>query len=202
MTTFHGLYSNSPPTCLEHRTFLYTAQQKLIVSLSPSFLHEDNQYEECWASQTCHQLQFYLLVNLQRVNSSGEILNNIFTYIDKINYRRAILFLNIDFKKGMHEFLDKQTRTSIMQFTLTLSEIRRKKKGISEGGNLLIKANNTSQYMCKVLDNLPQITAVFIGSQKWWSVTKAAYEVMSWIMWVNQCYFNKSHGGNFKPLLF
>lgn len=129
MTTFHGLYSNSPPPCLEHRTFLYTAQQKLIVSLSPSFLREDNQYEECWASQTCHQLhQFYLLVNLQRVNSSGEILNNIFTYIDKINYRRAILFLNIDFKKGMHEFLDKQTRTSIMQFTLTLSEIRRKKR--------------------------------------------------------------------------
>lgn len=40
------------------------------------------------------------------------------------NYHRAILFLNIDFEKGMHEFLDKQTRTSIMQFTLTLSEIQ------------------------------------------------------------------------------
>lgn len=42
------------------------------------------------------------------------MLYNIFTYIDKINYGRAILFLNIDFKKGLYEFLDKLARTSIM----------------------------------------------------------------------------------------
>lgn len=54
-----------------------------------------------------HLRQFCLFVNLRRVNSSGETANSIFTYIDKINYHRAILFLNIDFRKGMHEFLDK-----------------------------------------------------------------------------------------------
>lgn len=37
-----------------------------------------------------------------------------FTCIDKINYHRAILLLNIDFRKGMYEFLDEQTGTSIM----------------------------------------------------------------------------------------
>lgn len=64
-----------------------------------------------------------------------------------------------------------------------------KKMGISEGGNLLIKANSTSQYMCKASGNLPQITAVFIVNQKQWSVTKAVYEVMSWITLANQCYY-------------
>lgn len=127
-TTSHGLYSNSPPMFLDHMTFFVHCSAEVTSFNFARFLHEDSQYEDCWASQACHQLhQFYLLVNLQRVNSSGETLNNIFTYTDKINYHRAILFLNIDFKKGMHEFLDKQTRTSIMQFTVTLSEVQWKK---------------------------------------------------------------------------
>lgn len=63
------------------------------------------------------------------------------------------------------------------------------KMGVSEGGNLLIKAYNTPQSMHTAVDSLPQISAVFIESQMWWPVTKAVYEVMSWIMLVNQHYY-------------
>lgn len=60
------------------------------------------------------------------------------------------------------------------------------KMGISEGGNLLIKVSNISQDIQKEVGNVSQITAIFIVSQEWWSVTTAVYEVMSWIVLVNQ----------------
>lgn len=41
------------------------------------------------------------------------------------------------------------------------------KMGVSQGGNLLIEANNTPQPEHTAVGSLPQITAAFIVSQTW-----------------------------------
>lgn len=61
------------------------------------------------------------------------------------------------------------------------------KMGVSEGGNLLIKANNTPQTVHTAVNSLPQITAVFIVTQISWPVTKAV--VSAKIMLMNQHYY-------------
>lgn len=165
-------------------TFLYTEQQKLVVSHLPCFVLEDSQYEECWASHACHQLQqFYLLVNIQRVNYPGAMLYNVFTYTDKINYGRAIFFLNIDFRKRLDEFLDKDARTSIMQFTLTLSEIQWKKQAFVKVVTCWLRPTQHHRICTKQWATY--FTTVIIASQKWRSVAKAVHDIMSLIMIVN-----------------
>lgn len=62
-------------------------------------------------------------------------------------------------------------------------------KRMSEGGNLLIKATRTSECMLKAMGSPLQVTPVFFVSQKWWLVTKAVYEVVSWILLVKQHYY-------------